>query len=237
MTTRKQVKPGLGRLVAQGDQVTLHYLAATSEHELDAGRACESSYDRGEPVVLDVGDGCLLPKLEEALVDMQVGSTWRIVLHATDAYGKVGLSARLPADSELALELYIQDAVPRESSSSFAQWFSRVAHNVQLADPNVLTVVDRVSARDTREIVAIARADLEIAGRIIDENLMARQGLASSGGSVQTQMKRWLSLKTGQMRLLGDLEHAMTSEDHSSLIRVQKKIQMLRSEVESGVLQ
>lgn len=69
------------RAIEQGDRVRLHFaLHLESGEEVDTTR-------RGDPVMLTIGDGNLLPGFEALLFGMRAGDDAQIVLEADDAFG------------------------------------------------------------------------------------------------------------------------------------------------------
>lgn len=72
--------PG-NRAIEPGDRVRLHFaLYLESGEEVDTTR-------RGDPAMLTMGDGNLLPGFEAVLVGMRAGDDAQIVLEAEQAFG------------------------------------------------------------------------------------------------------------------------------------------------------
>ena len=72
-TSRRRIQPG--------DRVRLHFaLYLEGGEEIDTTR-------RGDPVMLTLGDGSLLPGFEAVLLDLQAGDDVQILLEAEDAFG------------------------------------------------------------------------------------------------------------------------------------------------------
>lgn len=63
--------------------VTLHYTGT-----LNDGTTFDSSYERGEPITVTLGQGTLLPAFEAELLDTTVGETKEFTLTAANAYGE-----------------------------------------------------------------------------------------------------------------------------------------------------
>lgn len=69
------------RSAAPGDRVRLHFaLFLETGEEVDTTR-------RGDPVMLTVGDGNLLPGFESVLIGLKPGDDRQVLLEADDAFG------------------------------------------------------------------------------------------------------------------------------------------------------
>lgn len=70
------------RAIQEGDRVRLHFaLHLESGEEVDTTR-------RGDPAMLTIGDGNLLPGFEEVLLGLRVGDDAQILLEADKAFGQ-----------------------------------------------------------------------------------------------------------------------------------------------------
>ena len=68
--------------IREGSRITLHFaLLLPSGEEVDTTR-------RGQPAVLTLGDGNLLPGFEAALLGLQAGDDAQITIVAADAFGE-----------------------------------------------------------------------------------------------------------------------------------------------------
>jgi FKBP-type peptidyl-prolyl cis-trans isomerase SlpA len=94
---------GSGRPIAPGDRVRLHFaLHLESGEEVDTTR-------RGDPAMLTVGDGNLLPGFEAVLIGMCSGDDAQVLLEPEHAFGprrqeNVQIFRRDRFSSELSLE-------------------------------------------------------------------------------------------------------------------------------------
>tara|TARA_R110000824_G_scaffold380030_1_gene572255 strand:+ start:1522 stop:2019 length:498 start_codon:yes stop_codon:yes gene_type:complete len=68
--------------VEAGSRVTIHYKGT-----LEDGTEFDSSYNREEPMIVEVGSGQLIEGFENALGGMEVGESKTVMLSAEDAYG------------------------------------------------------------------------------------------------------------------------------------------------------
>ena len=71
----------MSKLVEEGATIKLHYKGTFPD-----GEEFDSSYERN-PITVIVGEGQILPGLENALVGMTVGETKHVSLTSSDAYG------------------------------------------------------------------------------------------------------------------------------------------------------
>lgn len=92
---------GTGDVVAEGDQVVVHYIGSLSN-----GQQFDNSYNRGTPFVFTVGAGEVIAGWEEGLLGMQVGGQRILVIPPALAYGD-RVVGPIPAGSTLvfAIEL------------------------------------------------------------------------------------------------------------------------------------
>ncbi len=114
-----------------GDTVRIHYSG-----RLDDGTQFDSSAGR-DPPQFTIGEGTIIPTLEEAIVGMAVGDTDTVNIAAEDAYG--------PRREE-AVQTIERSMIPEEVELS-------VGGQVQATAPNgqqlVLTVVEMTDASVT----------------------------------------------------------------------------------------
>jgi peptidylprolyl isomerase len=68
--------------VNNASTVTLHYKGT-----LESGEVFDSSYDREEPMTVELGQGTLIPLFEEQLLGMGEGDSQTFTLNPEDAYG------------------------------------------------------------------------------------------------------------------------------------------------------
>jgi FKBP-type peptidyl-prolyl cis-trans isomerase SlyD len=68
--------------IAQNSVVKMHYSVIDKE-----GTAIDSSFD-DEPLELIIGSGFLIPGLENALIDKEVGSTFTVTVPPSEGYGE-----------------------------------------------------------------------------------------------------------------------------------------------------
>ncbi|MBK9697825.1 MAG: FKBP-type peptidyl-prolyl cis-trans isomerase [Propionibacteriaceae bacterium] len=77
---------GSGPEAAAGKRVAVHYVGVT----YSSGEEFDSSFDRGQPLVFDLGAGRVIPGWDNGLVGMKVGGRRRLVIPPHLAYGSRG---------------------------------------------------------------------------------------------------------------------------------------------------
>lgn len=94
----KVLKGGNGPTPKATDTVRAHYRGTLID-----GTQFDSSYDRGEP--LEIGVGNVIPGWTEALQRMKVGSKWQLFIPANLAYGERGAGEDIPPNSTLIFDI------------------------------------------------------------------------------------------------------------------------------------
>ena len=95
---------GEGNVAQWGDDVTVHFIIKNIKEE-----QLESSYDYGEPIPFKIGQGEMLPAIEEAVMTMSKGSKVTLVTPSALAFGDYDLGEILPPYSPLVIELELVD--------------------------------------------------------------------------------------------------------------------------------
>lgn len=99
----KELSPGTGAAVKEGDLVVVNYLGVTW-----AGKEFDNSFDRGEPFSFSVGGGNVIPGWDQGLVGRTVGSRVLLGIPSELGYGKQGAGADIPPDTAL---LFVVDVI------------------------------------------------------------------------------------------------------------------------------
>jgi FKBP-type peptidyl-prolyl cis-trans isomerase len=114
-STVRVLKANKGRKLQPGDRVVLHYVCALSIEELERG-AHTDHVDRSEwlegPLEVTVGAGELLPGLEAAIADANLGDTLRVTVPPELAFGRRGIPGRVPESSTLFFDIEISTSLP-----------------------------------------------------------------------------------------------------------------------------
>lgn len=92
---------GKGNVAQWGDVVSIHYVLSNLEGDL-----VESSYDYGEPISFKLGNGEMIPAIEEALMTMAPGAKVTLVTPSALAFDELAIDEELlPAHSPMVIEL------------------------------------------------------------------------------------------------------------------------------------
>jgi peptidylprolyl isomerase len=78
---------GGGEAASPGDQLTVHYVGA----EWSSGAEFDASWDRGQPLVFELGAGRVIEGWEQGLVGMREGGRRVLVIPAELAYADRGV--------------------------------------------------------------------------------------------------------------------------------------------------
>ena len=81
------------KTVKTGDTVSLHYVGTFPD-----GEEFDSSYERGEPVTVEVGAGMLIEGFDKAVVGMAVGEKRHVEVPKGEAYGDFNPNAFVEVD-------------------------------------------------------------------------------------------------------------------------------------------
>ena len=92
------VKAGTGPVPQATDQVRVHYAGTLID-----GTEFDSSYRRGEPTVLSVGQ--VIEGWQQALTRMPVGSRWQLFVPSDLAYGHAGAGGVIGPDETLIFDV------------------------------------------------------------------------------------------------------------------------------------
>ena len=90
---------GTGATAAAGDTVTVHYVGAFLD-----GTVFDNSYNRGTPLVFQLGAGQVIPGFEQGIVGMRVGGKRLLVIPSSLAYGAAGRGS-IPPNTPLQFQV------------------------------------------------------------------------------------------------------------------------------------
>ena len=91
---------GTGDTAVSGKRVTVNYRGTFTD-----GRQFDSSYDRGQPFVFQLGGGQVIPGWDKGLVGMKVGGKRKLLIPAKLAYGSRGAGNVIPPNTPLVFEV------------------------------------------------------------------------------------------------------------------------------------
>lgn len=95
---------GSGDEATAGKHVTVHYTGWLYENG-QAGRKFDSSKDRNDPFVFQLGAGHVIRGWDEGVQGMKVGGTRRLVIPADLGYGARGAGGVIPPNATLLFEV------------------------------------------------------------------------------------------------------------------------------------
>jgi len=96
---KEDLTTGTGEVAASGDRVTVHYVGTLVD-----GKVFDSSRDRGEPFVFDLGTGQVIRGWDEGVAGMRVGGVRRLTISPDFGYGDRAVGP-IPANSTLVFEV------------------------------------------------------------------------------------------------------------------------------------
>lgn len=113
----KTVKPGTGeKAVAAGDAVRVHYVGKLDGY--DSKKIFDSSREKGQPYIVKVGAGQVIPGWDKGLVGLKKGEVRRLSIPHYLAYGDEAHN-QIPPKSRLFFEIEMVDFVtPGELKTS-----------------------------------------------------------------------------------------------------------------------
>ena len=98
-------REGEGDTPTPGTTVTAHYTGRL----LANGRKFDSSYDRGEPILFQVGVGRVIKGWDEALIHMKRGEKRTLIIPPRLAYGDRGAGGVIPPGAWLVFDVELVD--------------------------------------------------------------------------------------------------------------------------------
>ncbi len=96
---------GKGATVKEGDVVKIHYHGTLTD-----GTVFDSSVERGEPFVAQIGVGQLISGWDQGVPGMKVGGKRKLIIAPELAYGNQAIG-KIPAGSTLIFEVEVLDIV------------------------------------------------------------------------------------------------------------------------------
>lgn len=96
-----RLEKGTGNIAKSGDEVSIHYELINLDGDL-----LESSYDYGNPISFRLGEGEMIPAIEEAILTMAPGEKVRLVVPSELGFGDISINEEwLPAYTPLIIDL------------------------------------------------------------------------------------------------------------------------------------
>ena len=95
---------GTGAEATKGQQVTVHYTGWLMEGG-KAGTKFDSSKDRGDPFVFNLGRGQVIKGWDEGVQGMKVGGKRKLTIPPAMGYGSRGAGGVIPPNATLVFEV------------------------------------------------------------------------------------------------------------------------------------
>lgn len=95
---------GSGREVKTGDTAVLNYVGT-----LENGTKFDSSYDRNQPITIQIGTGQVIKGWDQGIPGMKVGGKRRLTIPPDLGYGAAGAGDKIPPNSTLIFEVELVD--------------------------------------------------------------------------------------------------------------------------------
>lgn len=104
---KTDVKAGAGAVAAAGQSVTVHYTgwlydAAAADHK---GKKFDSSRDRNDPFVFQLGVGQVIKGWDQGVEGMKVGGQRTLIIPAHMGYGPLGAGGVIPPGAALLFDV------------------------------------------------------------------------------------------------------------------------------------
>lgn len=95
---------GTGPSPVAGKAVKVHYTGW-----LENGTKFDSSVDRGEPFIFNIGAGQVIQGWDEGVMSMKVGGKRKLIIPSQLGYGSAGAGGVIPPDATLIFEVELLD--------------------------------------------------------------------------------------------------------------------------------
>ncbi len=103
--TKEVVAEGKGDVCGEGRAAVVHYVGTFKD-----GKKFDSSRDRDDPFVFEVGAGSVIEGWDEVVAKMRVGDRWTVVIPWQKAYGDKQ-NRDIPAKSDLVFDMELLEIV------------------------------------------------------------------------------------------------------------------------------
>ena len=102
----EEIKAGEGKEAVAGKKVSVHYTGWLTD-----GTKFDSSVDRGQPFVFDLGAGRVIKGWDQGVVGMKVGGKRKLTIPSTLGYGERGAGAVIPPNATLVFDVELLDVL------------------------------------------------------------------------------------------------------------------------------
>ena len=100
---------GEGATAAAGQSVTVHYTGW-----LASGSKFDSSKDRNDPFVFNLGSGQVIRGWDEMLTLMKQGDKVQVIIPFWMAYGEQAMGDKIPPYSTLVFDMELKKLIPKK---------------------------------------------------------------------------------------------------------------------------
>lgn len=102
-----ELKAGQGPAISRGQAAAVHYTGWLFDPNApdNKGTKFDSSLDRGQPFVFQVGAGQVIPGWDEGVAGMSVGQQRRLVIPPEMGYGASGAGGVIPPNATLVFDV------------------------------------------------------------------------------------------------------------------------------------
>ncbi|KAI9256830.1 FK506-binding protein 2B [Helicostylum pulchrum] len=115
---------------SNGDQLSMHYTGTL----FDTGAKFDSSLDRNQPLVFEIGQGRVIQGWEQGLLNMCVGEKRRLVIPPSLGYGDRGAGNSIPGGATLVFDVELIDI--KKGKGSARQVTANSENNISFTSPS-----------------------------------------------------------------------------------------------------
>ena len=98
------ITPGAGVSPQAGQKVTVHY-TGWLDNNGQTGKKFDSSVDRNQPFIFNIGQGLVIKGWDEGVMGMKVGEKRRLFIPAKLGYGARGAGGAIPPHANLIFDV------------------------------------------------------------------------------------------------------------------------------------
>jgi FKBP-type peptidyl-prolyl cis-trans isomerase FkpA len=112
--TITDIKIGSGAEAADGVKIAVHYTGWLFDAKAPKyhGKKFDSSYDRGTPITLHLGEHRVIAGWEQGLLGMKVGGKRTLIIPGELAYGARGAAGVIPPNATLVFDVNLVAVYP-----------------------------------------------------------------------------------------------------------------------------
>lgn len=101
----EEITVGTGAEATTGATVSVHYTGWLQNEDGSAGNKFDSSKDRGDPLVFQLGAGYVIKGWDEGIQGMKIGGTRKLTIPSSLGYGASGAGGVIPPNATLIFEV------------------------------------------------------------------------------------------------------------------------------------